>query len=112
MPWDWNILKHLKAAALKPLHAYLSAVLAQADTLIHQQQQQQQVAGGGGVAGGEGDCKGMTFSPALVKLLDGAVSFAYKVHSMVGGFDADCAADLDRLSPLWRHARTQRCGGN
>ncbi len=81
MPWSWAALQQVQAASLKPLALCLQAVTLHATA----------AAGGGGGAG-------------VGRLLDSAISHAYRVHQFVGGLDAACVQALDALAPLWHAA--------
>ncbi len=82
MPWSWAVMQQLQAASLKPLALCLHAVTRHATTAPS-------TAAGGGAVG---------------RLLDSAISHAYKVHQFVGGLDAACVQALDALAPLWHGA--------
>jgi hypothetical protein len=42
-----------------------------------------------------------------VRLLDGAITFAFRMHQFVGGFDTACTQALEQLTPMWKACRQQ-----
>jgi hypothetical protein len=68
-----------------------------------------QLCGPGPVNWLQGDSSGQTapIPQAAVRLLDGAITFAFRMHQFVGGFDAACTQALEQLTPMWKACRQQ-----
>ncbi|KAL6759542.1 hypothetical protein V8C86DRAFT_3024782 [Haematococcus lacustris] len=130
IPWSWDISRTVQRSALNLLHQYLAAVLREvSSSTLPSPKHAAGVAVLAEGAGREGQAarhglraaKAAALSlpgggpaaaaaaayaaQARVRLLDQAITFAFKVHQFVGGFDAACTEDLEQLTPLWRAAR-------
>ncbi|GLI65284.1 hypothetical protein VaNZ11_008695, partial [Volvox africanus] len=123
IPWDANLLPRLKRSALHLLAVHLRVILAEAEASTGVEKGACNTTGTAVAATKEGTQvvaaeaqRGRRWSggsgtdpdSGLTKLLDGGVAFAFRVHQMVGGFDAECIGLLESLGPLWRAMAVRR----
>ncbi|PNH02101.1 hypothetical protein TSOC_011945 [Tetrabaena socialis] len=119
VPWDAGLLPRLQRSALHLLAVHLRAALVEAGAAQRRLLAEAEAAEVGGAGDGAGSSSPAHASAAavrrqeqarraLARLLDGSVSFAFRVHQLVGGFDPGCIRLLEALGPMWREASGRR----
>ncbi|PNH12337.1 hypothetical protein TSOC_000720 [Tetrabaena socialis] len=121
VPWDAGLLPRLQRSALRLLAVHLRMALAEAGAAQHRllllaeaeaAEMEGAVDGAGSSAPGPASAGAVRRRDqarrALARLLDGSVSFAFRVHQLVGGFDPGCIRLLEALGPVWREASGRR----